>query len=172
MKRLALLAALAVLPACTTIHEDRRTLTRWNWELITDTARGAGTPSTGCGVGDADGVANPLINWILVEPFACIMLPGSWLVDTLIINPIDGWKKAELQVYNRRFGTDDFRGGRESALQSWQVAPAVTPWIVGNIIALPEFFGHWIWNSTYWTDPVNNDSWNKYWSEHNEQSTQ
>jgi hypothetical protein len=170
MKRLALLATLAVLPACTTIHEDRRTLTSWNWDLITETARGG--PNASGGINGLDGVVNPLINWVLVEPFACLMLPGSWLLDTLVVNPIDGYKKAELQVYNRRFGTDDFRGGVESGIRNAQVAPGITPWIVGDIIALPEFLGHWIWNSTYWTDPVNTESWNMFWNEHNEQSTQ
>jgi hypothetical protein len=170
MKRLALLATLAVLPACTTIHEDRRVLTNWNWDLITDTARS--TPKGACDASDLDGIVNPLINWVLVEPIACVMLPGSWLIDTLILNPIDGWKKAELQVYERRFGTDDQRGVSESALRNAQVAPALTPWFVGDILALPEFLGHWIWNSTYWTDPVNKESWNKFWNEHNEKSTQ
>ncbi len=171
MKRLALLAALAVLPACTTIHEDRRALTSWSWDYVVETARG--TPKSPCDAGDLDGVVNPVINWVLVEPFAVlIMLPCSWVVDTVIVNPIDGWKKAELQVYNRRFGADDQRGSTESGVRNLQYAPAVLPWFVGDIIALPEFLGHWIWNSTYWTDPVNTESWNKYWSEHNEQSTQ
>ncbi len=170
MKRLALLAALAVLPACTTFHEDRRTLTDWNLNWIRETA--GVKPKAPCDARDWDGAANPVINWVLVEPIACVMLPISWLGDTLIVNPINGWEKAELQVYNRRFGGDDSRGVSESGDRNAQWAPGVTPWIVGDVLAVPEFLGHWIWNSTYPTDPVNKESWNKYWNEHNEKSTQ
>jgi hypothetical protein len=170
MKRLALLAALAVLPACTTIHEDRRTLTEWNLNWIRETA--GVKPKAPCDNRDWDGTANPVINWVLVEPIACVMLPISWLGDTLIVNPINGWEKAELQVYNRRFGGDDSRGVSESGDRNAQLAPGVAPWIVGDALAVPEFLGHWLWNSTYPTDPVNKESWNKYWNEHNERSTQ
>lgn len=170
MKRLALVAALAFLPACTTFHEDRRTLTNWNLELIRDAA--SAKPKTPCDKDDWDGLGNPVINWLLVEPVAIAMLPVSWLGDTLIVNPINGWEKAELQVYNRRFGHDDEMGASESALRNAQLAPGVTPWIVGDALAVPEFLGHWLWNSTYWTDPVNKESWNQYWNEHHEQSSQ
>ena len=45
--------------------------------------------------------------------------------DTLILNPINGWEKAELQVYNRRFGTDDSRGVSESAARNAQARTAL-----------------------------------------------
>lgn len=163
MKRLAFVAALAVLPACTTIHEDRRALTNWNLDFIVDTAK---APTDGDGL---DKVANPVINWVFVEPIACVLLPISWLGDTLIVNPINGFEKAEIQTYNRRFGKDDEMGVSESALRNAQYAPGLTPPIVGNILYLPEFAMHWLWNSTYWTDPVDVDSWNQYWNEHHEQ---
>ena len=170
MKRLALVAALALLPACTTFHEDRRTLTNWNLDLIRDTARAK--PKQACDANDWDGFGNPLINWVLVEPFAVAMLPISWVIDTAIVNPINGFEKAELQVYNRRFGTDDQMGASETSLRSAQVLPGLMPPIVGDLIAVPEFAGHWLWNSLYWTDPVNKDSWNRYWNDHHEQSSQ
>lgn len=166
MKRLALVAALAVLPACTTIHEDRRTLTMWNLEFIKDTAVAPREGNSGSGL---DKIANPVINWVFVEPIACLMLPISWLGDTLIVNPINGFEKAEVQTYNRRFSTDDERGVSESALQNAQWAPGLTPPIVGNLLYLPEFCMHWLWNSTYWTAPVDKDSWNQYWNDHHEQ---
>jgi hypothetical protein len=170
MKRLALVAALAILPACTTVHEDRRTVTTWNLELIKDTGREK--PKAACDKDDWDGVANPLINWVLVEPFAVAMLPVSWAADTFVVNPINGWQKAEIQTYNRRFAHDDEMGTSESGVKNFQLAPAIPPAPVASAIAIPEFLGHWIWNSVYWTDPVNKDSWNKYWNEHHEQSSQ
>jgi hypothetical protein len=170
MKRLALVAALAVLPACTTVHPDRRTLTEWNLDLLRNTTRVR--PSAPCDRADWDAAGNPLINWILVAPIEAVMLPGSWLVDTLVVNPINGWEKAELQSYNRRFGRDDELGVSESGLQNAQLAPGVAPWIVGDVLAAPEFLGHWLWNSIYWTDPVNKESWNQYWNDHHERSTQ
>src|SRR5436853_118022 len=135
MKRLALVAALAFLPACTTFHEDRRTLTDWNLDLIRQTGRVK--PKAPCDPRDWDGFGNPLINWVLVEPVACVMLPISWLGDTLIVNPINGWQKAELQVYNRRFGADDTRGVSEAGVRNEQLAPGVAPWIVGDLLAAP-----------------------------------
>jgi hypothetical protein len=171
MKRLALVAALAVLPAaCTTVHQDRRVLTDWNLDLIKDTGRER--PKAACDYKDWDGVSNPIIKWVLVEPFACAMLPISWLGDTLVLNPINGFQKAELQVYNRRFGEDEERGVGEAADQNYQLAPLAPPPMVSDAFAVPEFLGHWIWNSTYWTAPVNKDSWNKYWNEHHEASSQ
>lgn len=169
MKRLALVAALAILPACTTLHDDRRTLTDWNLELIRDTAHPG--PTAPCDREDWDRVGNPLINWILVEPFAAVMLPVSWVVDTVVLNPIDGWQKAEIQTYNRRFGRDDERGTAESAIKNHQLAPMLPPPIIASAMAMPEFLGHWLWNSIYPTDPVNKDSWNAYWNEHHEQSS-
>ena len=166
MKRLALVAALAVLPACTTIHEDRRALTRWNWEFIKDTAV---AHREGGGSSGLDKIANPVINWVFVEPVAIVLLPISWLGDTLIVNPIEGFAKAEVQTYNRRFGHDDEIGVSESGVQNAQYAPGITPPIVGNILYLPEFAMHWLWNSTYWTAPVDKDSWNQYWNDHHEQ---
>ena len=170
MKRLALVAALAILPACTTIHEDRRVLTEWNLDLIRDTAHER--PKQACDAHDWDGISNPIIKWVLVEPFAVVMLPISWLGDTLILNPINGFEKAELQSYNRRFGDDQDRGAAESANKNFQLAPGLPPPPIAQLLAIPEFLGHWIWNSTYWTDPVNKESWNRYWNEHHEESTQ
>ena len=113
MKRLALLAALAALPACTAFHPDRRTMTNWNWDLVRTTTQTK--PKAPCDNTDWDGFGNPVINWVAAIP-EVVLLPVSVAVDTLILNPIDGFKKAELQVYNRRFGSDDERGVSEFAL--------------------------------------------------------
>ena len=157
-------------PACTTIHEDRRVLTNWNLELIKDVA--GSKPQTGCDSTDWDGFGNPIINWVLVEPICCAMLPVSWVVDTVVVNPINGFQKAELQTYNRRFGHDDEMGTSESGIKNFQFAPGVPPEPVPCLIGMPEFLGRWLWNSTFWTAPVNKDSWNAYWNEHHEQSSQ
>jgi len=170
MKRLALVTALAVLPACTVFHEDRRQLITWNWENLKTTV--SVSPGTGNDKNAADNVVNPLINWVLVAPFQCIMLPFSFLGDALVINPINGWEKAEIQTYNRRFGRDDQFGTSQSAVNNYQYMPGILPPILTELIAVPEFLGHWIWNSTFWTDPVDKDSWNRYWNDHHEQSTQ
>ncbi len=168
MKRLALVAALAALPACTTFHEDRRVLTEWNLDLIRDTAHPR--PKKPCDARDFDGAANPIINYVFVEPIACLMLPVSWLGDTLIVNPINGFEKAELQTYNRRFSHDDEMGVSESGERNAQWVPGMTPWVVGDLLAAPEFLAHWIWNSTYPTAPVDKESWNMYWNEHHERT--
>jgi len=173
MKRLALVAALAglaVLPACTTFHKDRRSLTQWNLELIKDTAKPS--PAKSPESWHADGVAHPVINYVFVEPIAAVMLPVSWLGDTLIVNPVNGFKKAQLQHHERRFGCDDQRGVVESQVKDYgTVVPWVPPWPVSDVLAAPEFLARWAWNSTYPTDPVNQDSYNAYWDEHNEQFT-
>ena len=169
MKRLALVAALGILTACTTIHQDRRTLTNWNLDMIRETVHTR--PKAACNASDWDGLTNPLINFIPAT-FGCLMLPVSIVTDTLIVNPINGWEKAELQVYNRRFGHEETEGTSESGIRNAQVVPGVLPWIVGDALAVPEFAAHWLWNSTYPTDPVNKESWNTYWNEHHERSTQ
>lgn len=170
MKRLALVTALAVLPACTVFHEDRRQLTTWNLELIRDTVRAQ--PAGPRDKNDMDSAANPLINWILVAPFQVVMLPFSIAGDALVVNPINGFEKAELQVYNRRFSHDDELGTSQAGLNNEQLAPGLLPPLLCDLIAVPEFLGHWIWNSTYWTAPVSKDSWNRYWNDHHESSTQ
>jgi len=163
MKRLALLAALVILPACTTFHPDRRTATEWNWTLVKDTVKSK--PKAPCDAQDADGLVNPVINWVIAIP-EVLMLPGSWAVDTFILNPIDGFKKAQLQTYNRRYGDEDERGGAEAGLRNgWTTYPSMAE-------EVPEVALHWIWNSIYWTDPVNKDQWNQFWNDHNERSTQ
>jgi len=170
MKRLVLVTALAVLPACTVFHPERRQLITWNWENLTNTV--SVSPGEGKDKDAADNVVNPLINWILVAPFQAIMLPFSFLGDALIVNPINGWEKAEIQTYNRRFSRDDEFGTSQSAVNNYQYMPGLLPPILTDLIAVPEFLGHWIWNSTYWTPPVDKDSWNRYWNDHHEQSTQ
>ena len=159
MKRLALLAALVILPACTSFHPDRRTMCEWNWKLLKDTT--SAQPTAPCDAQDVDRLGNPMINWVIAIP-EFFFLPVSWGVDTFILNPIDGFKKAELQTYNRHYGADDQRGTSESQTREIIDAP-MWPF---------EFTAHWLWNSVYWTDPVNKDSWNKYWNDHNEHSTQ
>ena len=170
MKRLAVVVALAglwVLPGCTTIHPERRTLTNWNLELIKEAASPGPQPVDS--IYDFDGVANPIANWLLVEPLAVVMFPASWVTGTLILNPINGWQKAELQVHERRFGRDDERGAAESALKSgYAMAPWAPPAPVGDALAFPEFVGHWLWNSIYPTGPVSKAGYNLYWDEHNE----
>ena len=162
MKRLALVAALAGLAACTTLHPDRRTLTRWNMDLIRENVRS----DSGKGV---DRAASTVMGWIFVEPIAIVLLPVSWLGDTLVVNPIDGWKKAEMQTYERRFGKDYKKSNAQAALDGYALAPWFPPYPIGDILAIPEFAGHWIWNSVYPTAPTCPVEWSEYWNDHHEE---
>jgi hypothetical protein len=167
---LAALAAVTLLSACTTLHEDRRTLTEWNWKVVTDHAQPITAPE---GMKDWDGTIHPIIDWITVEPVAFALLPVSWLGDTLILNPIDGWKKAEL-AQHKSFESRYSEGSTaQTANQNFQtLPPAMPPWIVADALTWPHFALNWVWNSTYPTDPHCETSWNKYWQQHNEVSSQ
>jgi hypothetical protein len=170
MKKLALVAALAVLPACTVFHPERRQLLSYNWDALSRTV--SGKPESPKDKNDWDRTATPVINWVFVAPFQALMLPFSFLGDALVVNPINGFEKAEIQTYNRRFSNDDIFGSTHSGVANYQLAPLLLPPLLTDLIAVPEFLARWIWNSTYWTDPVDQDSWNRYWNDHHESSTQ
>lgn len=173
----------ATLPACTTLHPDRRQMTEWNWSLVRQKPDPCGTMPkpdpylemdakgpTKCG-GNLDAGGNTLIDWVLVKPVAIVMLPVSWLTDTLLLNPINGYKKAELQNYERRFCEAEMHpewSDARAAHNAYGVVPVLTPWIVSDALAAPEFAARWLWNSTAPTSPVNDANYEAYWREHNE----
>ena len=182
MKKIALvatIAALAGLPACTAFNPQRRTMTDWNMSMIKEPVDPCGSmsPLSGpnaakCGT-NADGAGRSFIDALLVKPIAFAMIPISWATDTLILNPIDAYKKTELDTHERRFcradGNDDWSDAH-AAHHAYGVVPVATPWVVSEALAAPEFTARWFWNSVYPTDPVNQDAYDDYWREHNEQT--
>ena len=185
MTRLGLIAAVAALgalPSCTTFNPERRQLTEWNWSLVKENKDPCGTmpEPTNMGMGkkcgpSADVAGNTVIDAIFVKPIAFVMLPISWLGDTLLLNPIDGYKKAELENHERRFCQTEAHpewSDAHAAQHAYGVIPVATPWIVSEALAAPEFAARWIWNSVAPTAPVNQDDYNAYWREHNEMTGQ
>jgi hypothetical protein len=170
MKRFALfaLATMLALPACTTIHPERRTLTTWNWELLVDHNHKLDAPK------DENDLSRPgtaLIDWVTVQPVAAVMMPVSWSIDTFFLNPIDGWKSATLSTYNDREVRYDLPDSQESAVKQYQYAPMLPPPIVSDLLDAPRFLLRWLWNSTYFNAPPHDQqAWNDYWNENNEQS--
>lgn len=179
MKKIALVAAvlgLCALPACTTANPQRRMLTDWSLANIKEPVDPCGSmPSSketkdNCG-GDQEKAAARFIDTVFVKPISFAMLPVAWAGDTLILNPINGWKKAEIQCQERRFceaGKHADWSDAHAAAESGAGIPIATPWIVTDILALPEFAARFVWNSVSSTDPVCQDCYNSYWNQHNE----
>lgn len=171
MKKSALVAltALALLPACTAIHPERRTLTEWNWELVVDHNHKVE------GSDDANGWSDPayaIFDWVLVQPIQVALLPVSWAGDTFILNPIDAWKKAELDNHNDREGRYLGLSTAEEGVKNYQYAPLLPPPIVSDALDAPRFVARFLWNATYWgADPVNQKEYEEYWQHHNEMSS-
>lgn len=181
MKRIVLavaLAASAALPACTTAHPERRTMTDWSLALVRQPVDPCGsmpgheTAKEGCG-GNAEGGARRFIDSAFVKPVAFATLPVAWAMDTALLNPIDGWKKAQLQCHERRLCKNEAAGdsisNAHADFNAGGVVPTATPFL-GTVLYAPEFAARWIWNSVYPTDPVNQDAYNSYWNDHNEKS--
>ena len=170
MKRYALVAltAMALLPACTAIHPERRTLTDWNWELVTDHNHKVEAPKDANSWTDT---GYPIIDWVLVQPIQVLMLPLSWAGDTFILNPINAWKKAELDTHRDREGRYMDAPTSEAGLKNYQYAPMLPPPIVSDLLDAPRFLARWLWNSTYWgADPVDTESYDEYWNAHYEKT--
>lgn len=180
---IAAVAALGALPSCTTFNPDRRQLTEWNLGLIKEHRDPCGTMSaepapteknSKCGALDNMN-GSRVIDWVFVKPIAFVMLPISWLGDTLLLNPIDGYKKAELDTHERRFCQTEAHpewSDAHAAHHAYGVIPVATPWVVSEALALPEFAARWVWNSVTPTAPVNQDDYNAYWRMHNETTGQ
>ncbi len=184
MKKIALVAAvlgLCALPACTTANPQRRTLTDWSLGNLREPADPCGSmPSTkvsskaskdNCGGGNPDKAASGFIDAVFVKPVAFAMLPVAWVGDTLILNPINGWKKAEIQSYERRFCEAEKHqnwSDAHAAAEAGAGIPIAVPWIVTDLLAAPEFAARFVWNSVSATDPVCQDCYNAYWAKHNE----
>ncbi|MCE9638273.1 MAG: hypothetical protein K8T90_21440 [Planctomycetes bacterium] len=181
MKSFGLVAVISVgaaLSACTTFNPHRRTMTDWNVSMLKAPVDPCGSmpavEGTGnngqCG-GNAEGAGRRAIDAIFVKPIAFAMMPISWATDTLILNPIDGYKKAELEVHERRFCETESHpewSDAHAAHHAYGAVPVATPWVISEALALPEFAARWVWNSVYPTSPVDQDAYNQYWREHNE----
>ncbi|MCG3134490.1 MAG: hypothetical protein HMLKMBBP_01797 [Planctomycetes bacterium] len=180
MKRIVLavaLAASAALPACTTMNPERRTMTDWSIALIRRAPDPCGNmpghdaKREGCG--NMEGGASRFVDAVFVKPIAFATLPVTWALDTALLNPIDGWKKAQLQCHERLTCVNEQQGDAMSNahadFNAGGVIPVATPWL-GTVLYAPEFAARWVWNSVYPTDPVNQDDYNAYWQQHNEKS--
>jgi hypothetical protein len=181
MKKLALavsLAALAGLPACTTFNPKRRTMTNWNLSMLREPPDPCGTMSPETEMyttkdcrSSADRAGRGIVDAVFVKPIAFLMMPISWVTDTLVLNPIDGYKKAELDSHERRFchtGAEEGWSNAHAAHHAYGVVPVATPWVVSDALAAPEFVARWFWNSVTPTDPVDKAAYEEYWRQHNE----
>ena len=169
MKRYALIAltALAMLPACTAINPERRTLTQWNWELVTDWNQKVEGPKDS---NDWDTPADSVIDWVFVQPIQVLMLPISWAGDTFVLNPIEGWRIAEYETHMKREARYADADNAEAAVKNYQYLPLLPPPIISDLLDMPAFLMRWIWHSTYWSDPVDAEKFEEYWQKHYEQS--
>ena len=179
MKKIALVAVvlgMCALPACSTFNPQRRTLTDWTVSRAREPADPCGNmptsaqPKSDCG-GNPEKAASTFIDSVLVKPITFAMIPIAWVGDTFILNPINGWKKAELQTYERRFCRAEAEpkwSDAHAASEAGGAIPIAVPWVVSDALALPEFAGRFVWNTVSNTDPVKQDAYNEYWNEHNE----
>jgi len=171
MKKFALVAltAMAMLPACTAIHPERRTLTDWNWEMVVDHNHKVDAPKDSNSWTDS---AYPVFDWVLVQPIQVALLPVSWVGDTFILNPIDAWKKAALDNHNDREGRYLGLSTSESGVKNYQYAPMIPPPFVSDALDYPRFLARFLWNATYWAaDPVDQSAYESYWQRHHEMSS-
>ena len=160
--RMAALAALAALPACTVFHSDRRTMTEWNFDLIEEHA--------GLSDDDTSGTATSVIDFLTVEPVALAMLPVSILADTLILNPIDAWKCAEMSTHYDRDERHPEHSNEQAAHYDYQVLPPYAPPAqAAGVLAWPRLLGRWLWYSAAPVSvPCSDDQWHEYWNSHKE----
>jgi hypothetical protein len=172
MKRTVLVAtlfALTALPACTAFHPERRTVTNWNLHLMRHNSFQT------CAPGDCEDwdtkTAPDAIDWITVQPIALAMLPLSIACDTFIVNPIDGWKRAEYEAHAEHYEWAPDASNAEAATYAYGKGPMPGGWAASQALAMPQFIGRWIWNSTaYCAAPHNAEKWQEYWETHNEES--
>lgn len=184
MKKLALAALLAAgvgLPACTTFNPHRRQLTDWSVAMLREKPDPCGTfpaeshPCKGknCVCNRADRMGRKVVDVVCVKPIvAVVMIPAAWLTDTLILNPIEGWKKAEVETHERKTCKAEHAGDKWSDVHadqhSYGVVPTVTPWPIGYLLSAPEFVARFAWNALTPTDPICPGTYGEYWREHNE----
>ena len=173
MKKTVMVAALAAsmaLPSCTVFHPQRRKVTDWNIELFKEHAISVCRAPEGCD--EWNPFARTIIDWLTVQPFAIAMMPISVLTDTLILNPIDAWKCAEMSTHHDRHGRHPEHSDEQAAHYDMQsLPPYVPPNPTSDVLALPRFIGRWLWGSTSsCVDPCSEEKWAEYWNEHKEQT--
>ncbi len=134
---LALAAGLVVssVPGCLSpIHSDRREVTMWNLEHFSETKSVRDVP---------------------VVIFAAVSIPAAWCVDALIVNPIDSYKGATLDVHGYAWD-DEMEGERQAYVKSG-------PRSWGSGLLWPVSF---IVRANAWVAPHDAKAWKQYWNEH------
>lgn len=176
----AVAAAAACLPACTTVHKNRRTMTEWSMSGLKESAdpcgsmpkeSGAAYKGTKCQDADPTIAGRSAVDALTVKPIQFAMLPISWALDTVLLNPINAWKKAELETYERKYcktSDDPNCTDAHAAHHAYGVVPTATPWPISYVLTAPEFAARWVWHSVTPSDPVNEKAYDAYWREHNE----
>ena len=123
------------LPGCllTPIHSERRQVTKWDLELIR--------------IGS--------IRDVPVTIFGCIGLPVCWVVDAVIVNPIDSYHGAVVATHKHDWN-DDAEGQSQSYAKSYQRS-------FGSVLLLPLDF---TWRANVPVGPSDPAEWKAYWNEH------
>jgi len=124
------------LPGCilTPIHRERRQVTRWNWENVNFKE----------------------VKAIPASVFGVLFTPVAWVADAVIVNPIDSYKGAVVDVHYTNWSDED-----ETAQQSYVKSPARSD---GSLV-LGVFDFAWRANSPI-QGPHNPDQWKHFWNEH------
>ncbi len=174
MKRTVLAVAVLasmVLPSCTVFHPQRRQMTDWNFDIIKEHAVAICRAPENCE--EWNPLAETVVDWVTVQPLAIAMLPLSILCDTLILNPIDAWKCAEMKVHHKRHDRHAEHSNAQAAHYDFQAKPPFVPPNApsSDLLALPRFLGHWLWGATSCcSEPCPEGDWNEYWNEHKEET--
>ncbi len=165
---MAVLGMVMALSSCTVFNPERRTLTDWNLDMVEEHAVSVCRAPEGCS--EWNSLSSTVIDWVTVEPLAIAMLPVSILGDTLILNPIDAWKCAEMTTHHNRHERHAEHSNEQAAQYAYQPLPPIgPPGPVASLLTVPEFLGRWLWGSTSsCAEPCSGDSWNEYWNEHKE----
>jgi hypothetical protein len=128
----------ASLPGCllTPLHPERRQVTRWDWELVRMD----------------DGIKD-----VPVAVFGVVLLPVAWVVDAVIVNPIDAHKGAVLDVHGVAW--DDMNEGESPAYVKSHGRS------FGSLLLQPLDFA-WRANSPVMAGPHCPEQWKAYWNKH------
>lgn len=133
----AVCLAASSLPGCvfSPIHPERRQVSRWNWEHLS-------------GVSDVRDVP--------VAIFGALGVPCAWLTDALIVNPIDSYKGAVVDVHG--YAWDD---QNEGEAQAYVKSGARSK---GSFFLLMPL--DFIVRANAPVPPHDEAAWKAYWNEH------
>jgi hypothetical protein len=109
---LALCLAASSLPGCifSPIHPDRRQVSKWNFEHFS-------------GINDVRDVPGTI--------FGAVMIPVAWVVDAVIVNPIDSYKGAFVDTHKHAWD-DEAEGEQQAFVKSYPRSLGAF-WLLGPI---------------------------------------